>query len=126
MKLRIKGNSIRLRVSQPEMAALLREGRIVETICFGAAADARLSYGLEVRDAGREIALEYRDGAVMAVLSASSARRWAESEDVGVYGDVETGDGAVALLVEKDFACLDGDDPQDEDAFPNPKTGVVC
>lgn len=126
MKLRIKGNSIRLRVSQTEMVTLLREGRIAETIRFGMQAEARLGYALEARDAGEDIALEYRDGTVTVVLSAGAARHWAASNDVGVYGDAETGAGPVALLVEKDFACLDRNDPVDEDAFPNPASGVVC
>jgi len=121
MKLRIKGNSIRLRVSQTDMAALLREGRIAETIRFSPTADASLTYALEVRDAGDAICMEYRERTVTVVLSRTAARRWAGSDDVGVYGD-----GPVELLVEKDFACLDGKDPVDGDAFPNPAAGMAC
>ena len=34
MKLRIQGNSLRLRITPSEMARLLANGRIEETICF--------------------------------------------------------------------------------------------
>ena len=121
MKLRIKGNSLRLRVSRSELARLMSVGHIEETIQFAPASDARLTYALAVREAGDDIGLEYRDQAVTVVLSPAVARRWAESEDVGIYGD-----GRVALLVEKDFACMDGNGPEDSDAFPNPKAGMVC
>jgi hypothetical protein len=126
MKLRIKGNSIRLRVSQTDLAILLREGRIAETIRFASTPDATLTYALEMREAGDAIGMEYQDRTVALVVSRGAARRWAASNDVGIYGDAETTDGSVALLVEKDFACLDRNDPVDADAFPNPAAWVAC
>ena len=123
MKLRIKGNSLRLRISQQEMAALLRNGEIEETIRFGSAADANLTYALRLAASPQDIGLDYRAQRVTILLSTAAATRWSRTDDVGIYGDSESG---VALLVEKDYACLDGDDPQDEDAFPNPKAGVAC
>jgi hypothetical protein len=74
-----------------------------------------------VRNSREDLTLEYCDQTVTVVLSSTAAQRWAESEDVGVYGK-----GMVALLVEKDFACLDGNDPENADAFPNPRAGAVC
>jgi hypothetical protein len=121
MKLRIKGNSLRLRITRSELVQLMSVGRIVETIQFARASDARLTYALVVRNATNDLELEYRDHTVTVVLSPAAASRWAESEDVGVYAE-----GELALIVEKDFACLDGNDPQDADAFPNPHAGIVC
>jgi hypothetical protein len=126
MKLRIKGNSLRLRISQSEMAALLDEGRIAETIHFGPQPEARLTYALAHGPAPEPICLEFQPQAITILLSTTAAQRWARSNDVGIYGDAETGEGTLALLVEKDFACLDGNDPQDADAFPNPSAGVAC
>jgi hypothetical protein len=122
MKLRIKGNSLRLRIAESELARLMKVGRIQETIQFAPASDARLTYALTVRNAADALGLEYLDQTVTVVLSPAAARRWAESDDVGVYAD-----GRVTLVVEKDFACLDGKNPEeDADAFPNPLAGVVC
>jgi hypothetical protein len=47
MKLRIKGNSLRLRVSRSELAHLQAGGRIEETIRFAEAPEAKLTYALE-------------------------------------------------------------------------------
>ena len=126
MKLRIKGNSLRLRISQSEMTALLRDECIAETIRFGKGPEARLTYVLRHADVEGDICMEYQAPTVTIVLSTAAAKRWANGNDVGVYGDAAFGNDAVALLVEKDFACLDGNDPQDEDAFPNPSAGVAC
>jgi len=34
--------------------------------------------------------------------------------------------GSLALLIEKDFACLDRSEEDNEDTFPNPNTGTKC
>lgn len=48
-------------------------------------------------------------------------------DQFGLYCSLGVADGKVLeLLVEKDFACLDGTDADNEDAFPNPNHGVVC
>jgi hypothetical protein len=123
MKLRIKGNSLRLRISQSEMQALLRDGEIEDTIRFGPAHDACLTYALRLQESSPEIGLDYRPQRVTILLSNAAATHWAGTDEVGIYGDSASG---IALLVEKDFACLDSDDPQYADAFPNPKAGVAC
>ena len=124
MKLRIRGNSLRLRISQTEMRRLLTEGGIAETISFGSGADARLTYALKHRPANDEISVEYRAQTVSVVLSTRAATEWAQGGEVGIYGNADTADGPLELMVEKDYACLDGNDPVDQDAFPNPQAGV--
>ena len=126
MKLRIKGNSLRLRVSPSEMARLLENGRIGETIRFAPQEDAKLTYALEHASIEQEISVRYRAQEVTVVLSTESARKWAEAERVGVSGTFDVGHDRLALLVEKDFACLDGNDVDNEDTFSNPNGGVIC
>jgi len=125
MKLRIKGNSLRLRISRAEMAHLLGDGQIEETVRFGAQADAKLTYALLHRTAAREIGLESSPQRVTIVLSTEATRGWSEGDRVGVYGEVQVGDATLSLTVEKDFACLDGTDADNWDAFPNPKAALV-
>lgn len=127
MKLRIKGNSLRLRVSCSDVDRLLAQGRIEETIHFGFGADARLTYALEHTNAAQEIVAFHRSREVAVVLSSQSAQQWAVSpEQVGIYGSVRVHNGELALLVEKDFACLDEADANNEDTFPNPNIGAAC
>jgi hypothetical protein len=49
--------------------------------------------------------------------------RWADSDQVTISADQKLGDGdTLAILVEKDFACLAPRDGEDEsDMFPNPR-----
>jgi hypothetical protein len=127
MKLRISGNSIRLRVSRSEVHRFYETGRIEETIHFGLDPGTKLTYALEHAELPQEIALHYKAQEIVVVLSSESARRWADSpEQVGLYGRIDVCSGELALLVEKDFACLDGRDDDNEDTFPNPNTGATC
>jgi hypothetical protein len=126
MKLRIRGNSLRLRISRTEMARLLADGRIADTVYFAPQPEARLTYALEHRPTGRDVRVEYSAQQVTVVVSIEAVTNWAESDAVGIYASVETGHGPLELMVEKDFACLDGNDPVDPDAFPNPAVNLVC
>jgi hypothetical protein len=126
MKLRIKGDSLRLRVTRSEVGRLIETGRIEETIHFGPAKDANLTYALELADGPEDISLRYRPQEIAVVLSTQAARRWAEGDQVGLSVDLAVGDRVLALLVEKDFACLDRSHAGNEDTFPNPKQGTVC
>jgi hypothetical protein len=134
MKLRIKGNSLRLRLGPAEVEHLLADGRVEETIRFAADDSARLTYALELAEAGGELALHHRTGEVTVLLARDQAHRWASGGEVSIAGEVEVGSGHLQLLVEKDFACLDRDkdrdtgrdQERDDDTFPNPKAGAAC
>lgn len=126
MKLRIKGNSFRLRISPSEMARLLQSGRIEETIYFGTAADARLTYALEHRPLAIAITLAYAVQEVTVVVPSPEAKRWAEGQDIGLYAESPTHSGPLEIAIEKDFACLDKDDAANADTFPHPNQGAAC
>ncbi len=126
MKLRITPNSLRLRVSQSELARLIQSGRIEETIRFTAGADAKLSYALELSENLKEISIAYRPQAVTVLIPSSAARDWATGDAVGIYGDIDLEISKLSIIVEKDFACLDGSDRENIDTFPNPKKGTTC
>lgn len=126
MKLRIKGNSLRLRVSPSELARLLENGRIEETIRFAPQEDAKLTYALEHATTEQEISVRYRAQEVTVVLSTEVTGKWAEGDRVGVSGTFDVGHDQLALLVEKDFACLDANDVDNGDTFSNPNGGVIC
>ena len=126
MKLRIKGNSLRLRVTPSEMTCLLENGRIEETIYFALDGNAQLTYALEHVPDAPAIAIRYSPHEVAVVLSSAVARRWAGNEDVGLYGDTPTSHGKLEFAVEKDFACLDKNDEENADTYPHPQPGAVC
>lgn len=126
MKLRIKGNSLRLRVTRSETARLIETGRIEEIIRFGAEDDAKLTYALEHSAATTHLSVCYRPLEVTVMLSTGDARRWTETDQVGFYRDIDLRGEVLAVMVEKDFACLDRSDAENEDAFENPNVAVQC
>jgi hypothetical protein len=55
------------------------------------------------------------------------AARWASTDEVGIEGYQPAGGPAsLRILIEKDFACLDGTDERNADTFPHPLAGTKC
>jgi hypothetical protein len=127
MKLRIGGNSIRLRILRSEVARLIEGGRIAETVYLGASDESSLTYALETESESNAVRIRYELSQIAIVLPKDEARSWAETERVGIYATVDVGaHGTLNLIVEKDFACLDLSDAENQDTFPNPQLGAAC
>ncbi len=130
MKLRIKGDSLRLRLSPSEMSRLLESGRIEETIHFGPQRDAKLTYALLVGlDESAQVTgtmVRYLPQEVAVVIPHREVQKWAGSTEIGIYASVDVGSGILDVAVEKDFACLDKSEPENHDTFPNPSQGAAC
>ena len=127
MKLRIKGNSLRLRVSRSELARFQEGGRIEETIHFTAAPEATLTYALESATRPSPVTVRYGSREVTVILSKDRARIWSDESEVGVYTTLDIGAaGSLEVAVEKDFACLDRSDEDNRDTFANPVAGATC
>lgn len=123
MKLRIRDNSIRLRLTRGEVDTLRAQGAVSARVGFpdGGA----LSYLCESvpRLAAPSAAF---DGKTLSVsLPAAEVDAWAGSEQVSISADTALEDGSpLALLVEKDFACLAPRAGEDEsDMFAHPLAG---
>lgn len=119
MKLRIKGNSIRLRLTQSEVRKFERTGLLEEFIDFGSS---RWRYA--VRTVGDKFASAVPDmtGGIEVRLPVEWVRGWMKSDKVGFEATEGNGskDG-ITILVEKDFTCLTARSGEDEsDHFPNP------
>ena len=119
MKLRIKGDSLRLRVGPSEVQRLIACGHIAETIHF--APGVHLNYELQHSSAAECIAVFHALHEVTVTVPTSAAQAWADSYDVGIYGAVPNGSGSLEVAVEKDFACLDPNHAGNLDTYPNPK-----
>ena len=115
MKLRIRDNSLRLRLTRSEVDAFATSGRVEARTPFGAKA---LVYAIAHEPSADRVSARFANDEILVLVPTKTARAWASSEDVGI----EATDGALRVLVEKDFACLkprEGED--DEDAFPHPR-----
>lgn len=124
MKLRIKGNSIRLRLTQGEVAALASEGKVVEAVEFGDESAPRFAYELRASAEIESVRAAFDGGKISVFVPQTQAETWAANNETGVY----SAPGAkIKIAVEKDFACLAPRDGEDEsDNFPHPKSGEVC
>ena len=61
------------------------------------------------------------------LIPADQANAWGVTDQVGIAEDISLGNlGSLALLIEKDFACLDRSDEDNQDTFPNPNAGAKC
>lgn len=120
MKLRIKGDSLRLRLTRTEVQRLDESGTVEERVNF--AGGASFVYRLK-RDA-QICALQasYADGAVEVRVPERIAQEWCRSEKVTLESVQRTSANAeLRIVVEKDFACLAPRAGEDEsDNFANP------
>ena len=111
MKLRFSDQSVRLRLSRPEVARLAGEGRLSERLTFPAGQT--LEYSVET---GPALAVSFDSARLAITLPAGEARNWAQGDAVAISG----ASGPLKISVEKDFQCLHGPESENADAFPNP------
>jgi hypothetical protein len=125
MKLRIRGNSIRIRVSKPELDQIAEAGSAEDKVQFAPAAELR--YRVDVKETGA-VEAEFRDSLIRVIVPRKDLDRWVAPEQVSIEGRQAIGDGThLRILVEKDYTCLaPRGDEDDSELFANPqKTGTA-
>lgn len=123
MKLRIRGSSIRLRLTRSEVAAVAEHGRVEDAVDFGS--DERLVYALAGTDTPT-LSARFDGGSITVSVPRSRAVAWALGDEVGIESDPNA---SPRILIEKDFACLAPRSDEDErDNYPHPeaKAGSSC
>jgi len=119
MKLRIHGNSIRLRLNQADVTALAASGRVAAYLEF--ADSGHFTYALAASDAVSAAEARFENGGLTVYVPRARAEEWISSDAVAVTDDSSRRALGPAIIVEKDFACLQkraGED--DAGTFPNP------
>lgn len=117
MKLRIKGNSIRFRLTKQEVSVIALSGVISESINFG---ENQFSYALE-KEENSNIKASFIDGTMLISIPVQIIDDWANSEKEGISTELSIDGKNLSILIEKDFACLKVRKNEDEsDMFENP------
>ena len=123
MKLRIRGETIRLRLKRGEVDQIAAGISVSEKTHFPGSV---LTYRLDVSD-DNDISASFNNGSLVINVPKSKALVWASTDEVSLYAEQKSpGTGSLSLLIEKDFMCIepgyhrDGED--DEDTFPHPGT----
>ncbi|UOE51538.1 hypothetical protein MTO98_10655 [Mucilaginibacter sp. SMC90] len=112
MKIRIKGNSLRYRLTKTDVAKLAEEGYVQETVDFGSQ---QLIYALKLVD-DEQLSATYKEDAITLYAPKTMIAGFADEDKVGYEGK----HGNLYLLVEKDFTCLDEVAEDQSDNYPNP------
>ena len=119
MKLRIHGNSIRLRLNQAEVAQFSKTGFVEEAIEFGPGS--RLTFSLESLSNLETPQTVLQNGWLRVQVPAAQAQYWVTTDLVGIAGEQPLDAGKhLSILIEKDFQCIHSPEPQDPYAYPNP------
>lgn len=127
MKIRIKDNSLRLRLSQTEVQELKQTGLVRAAIQFGSLPETTLIY--EVRAiAHANVTATYQEHRISVQIPEQEIKQWADSNAVSIRAEQKiSGDTQLAILVEKDFQCLtDRPGENEADLFPHPKEGEIA
>jgi hypothetical protein len=113
MKLRMRHNSVRLRLTRSDVDQLQRAGRIQETVEFP---QTPLIFSLEVSQDVNDIRAAFVDGRMTVTIPLEQGRVWATSEEVGMEGEFQ----GLSLLIEKDWPCLHQTTAENDDTFARP------
>ena len=127
MKLRIKDNSIRLRLTRGEVDAVRENGIVRSKTVFPGGHEFR--YCVESSPACVNPAAIFSDNEITVRLPETMVLAWASTEQVSMLGEQDLDDGAkLTILVEKDFACLAPREGEDEsNMYPHPdEDGSKC
>ena len=124
MKLRMRGNSMRLRLLRAEVDALARGERVVESVGF--APGLRVEYAIAADPDSAQVRATLDGACVTVFVPVAMAQQWAGSEVVGIEHDqaIDAGN-MLQILIEKDFACLQPrEGEEDNGTFINPKRAL--
>jgi hypothetical protein len=112
MKIRIKGNSLRYRLTVTDIANLGLHGYVQESINF---TSKTLVYVLKKTTANLMTA-DFIDDTITLFIPENMLEELVHTNKVG-FAD---SNGPVQLLVEKDFTCLENVEEDQSDNYPNP------
>lgn len=116
MKIRIKGNSIRYRLTQTDLKYFEKAEMLTEHIDFG---DQKLIYAIEKSHTEQNLKVNFEHNTITLYVPEKIAAEWFSTSRTGFSAQ----DGHVHILLEKDFQCLDNVEEDQSDNFPNPLAG---
>ena len=122
MKIRIKGNSLRLRLTKTEVANFKTHGFISDETHV---LDGVFSYKLSRNEDVEALQARWTGAGFEVFVPVNQANQWTDSDEIGFQQIQILPDGTeLFLLVEKDFVCLDNTFEDQSDNYPNPN--AVC
>lgn len=120
MKLRIRENSIRVRLGPREVAGLLERNMLEQRTPLGSAVDPIFTYRLRLDPAAGEIFSRFGESTLTIHIPTDQAHVWAEGPTLELHTGTAT-IGKVHISIEKDLQCRDEiNSSTGEDVYPIP------
>lgn len=117
MKIRILGDTLRLRLKKSEIDEFAKNGKIKNSISFGN--DNKLQYILQV-SIDSEISASFINNEIIIAIPKDVAKKWIETDLITLKNNISTPN----LIIEKDFKCTSKDcletENQKNDSYRNP------
>ena len=118
MKLRIKSNSIRIRLTKTEVSTLAATGYLEEQTLF---ANNKFVYALQSVDDANELSAAFEGNKITMLVPSVLIKDWPENDVVGFEARMSVAENqSLYLLLEKDFVCLDETTEDQSDNYENP------
>ncbi len=119
MKIRIRGNSVRFRLTKNEVEQLCREKFIEETTNFP---NLDFSYAVRVSDT-KNLEVVFANNQISLLISEELLQGWDTNNRVGYSHSLLTSNNkTIDILLEKDFTCLEDRGEDESNNYPNPKS----
>lgn len=118
MKIRIKGNTVRIRLSKTEVDLFAAKGYVEERTDFGTST---LIYAVKSTN-DETMSADFVNGNITLYVPQHLLQQWAATNLTGLdYNVPVSNDTHLYILLEKDFKCIDAIVTEDQsDYFENP------
>jgi len=115
MKLRIKGNSVRLRLSKTDIDTFGKDGYLEEKTEFP---NHTFTYAVQKLFDGKTLDASFTEQKLTVYIPHDIQENWINSELVGFDHQLQIADDkTLFLLIEKDFKCTDEEVNEDQSDF---------
>ena len=121
MKVRIKDNSVRFRLSITDLKTLEKKGKVVSTCSFGSSQVFKYSVISNKKGNSEFLCVDLKKNHIKIELAASDVKEWIKSDLEGFDAKMDNGTKeGLYVLIEKDWECLTPRDEDEDNLFPNP------
>ena len=121
MKIRIKDNTIRFRLSSADLKTLRKKGKVVSECRFGTSQVFKYSVVSKKNGNSEFLCVDLKKNHIRIELAASDVKEWVKTDLEGFDAVMDNGTKeGLYVLIEKDWQCLIPRDEDETDLFPNP------
>ncbi len=120
MKIRIRNNSVRFRLTKSEVSKLSSTGSIQSVTDLS---NKSFIYAVNSKNDIEEMSVALEANGIILNIPDKFLADWAINDKMGFYGEQLNKSGSTTKLVlEKDFVCLDATAEDQSDNYENPKS----